>query len=235
MVPRSDRSLRMCSHRLLRLCGSRPVVGSSRKTSGGSCTRPSAISSRRRCPPDSVLTSRCSRPASSSWPISSSARCRASRPADAVERGLVEQLLDDQAVRVGAAHGLADGLRHVPDLLAHAAAGSAAGRRRPRSRCPRSAAAAWSACAGWWSCPRRSARGSRRSLPRRRSGPRPAPPRHARLRLLKVRASPRASMIIPRSPPGRSQLPSFPRRSSQAPRSSVQTEARPFGSPGAPS
>src|SRR5437868_15334867 len=38
----------MCSHRLLRLCGSRPVVGSSRKTSGGWCSSPSAISRRRR-------------------------------------------------------------------------------------------------------------------------------------------------------------------------------------------
>ena len=40
-------------------------------------------------------------------------------PADAVQRGLVQQLLDDQAGRVGAAHRLADGLRHVADLLAH--------------------------------------------------------------------------------------------------------------------
>ena len=39
--------------------------------------------------------------------------------ADAVQRGLVQQLLDDQAGRVGAAHRLADGLRHVADLLAH--------------------------------------------------------------------------------------------------------------------
>src|SRR5580704_6809435 len=68
----------MCSHRLLRLCGSSPVVGSSMKTSGGRCTSPSAISSRRRCPPDSVLTSRCSKPVSSSWPISASARLAAS-------------------------------------------------------------------------------------------------------------------------------------------------------------
>ena len=35
VVPRSSRRPRMCSHRLARACGSRPVVGSSRKTSSG--------------------------------------------------------------------------------------------------------------------------------------------------------------------------------------------------------
>ena len=39
--------------------------------------------------------------------------------ADAVQRRLVQQFLDDQAGRVGTAHRLADGLRHVTDLLAH--------------------------------------------------------------------------------------------------------------------
>ena len=119
VVPRSDRRLAMCSHRLLRLCGSRPVVGSSRKTSGGWCSSPSAISRRRRCPPDSVLTSRCSSPVSSSWSGQQFRALPRLSPADAVQRGLVQQLLDDQAGRVGAAHRLADGLRHVADLLAH--------------------------------------------------------------------------------------------------------------------
>jgi len=40
-------------------------------------------------------------------------------PGDPVQRGLVEQLLEHQAVGVGAAHRLADGLRHVADLLAY--------------------------------------------------------------------------------------------------------------------
>ena len=40
-------------------------------------------------------------------------------PGDPVQRRLVEQFLHHQAVRVGAAHGLADGLRHVADLLAY--------------------------------------------------------------------------------------------------------------------
>src|SRR6266540_4170040 len=41
------------SHRLRRACGSRPAVGSSRKTSSGPCTRAQAMDSRCIWPPDS--------------------------------------------------------------------------------------------------------------------------------------------------------------------------------------
>ena len=52
MVELMRESRRTASHTSRRACGSRPVVGSSRKTSGGSPTRLMAMSSRRRMPPE---------------------------------------------------------------------------------------------------------------------------------------------------------------------------------------
>ena len=48
---------RTCSQMALRVCGSNPTVGSSRKSTLGWCIRPRAISSRRFMPPEKVRTS----------------------------------------------------------------------------------------------------------------------------------------------------------------------------------
>src|SRR5437667_1083321 len=68
------------SHTATRETGSRPVVGSSRKKMRGSCTRPRAISTRRRMPPDrffTCLSRHCvSSTAASSSAISRSRFCR---------------------------------------------------------------------------------------------------------------------------------------------------------------
>ena len=68
----------MCSQRLARFCGSIPVDGSSRNSSAGLCISPSATSSRRRCPPDRVLTARLASAVRSRVRISSVARAVAS-------------------------------------------------------------------------------------------------------------------------------------------------------------
>ena len=73
-----SRSPLMWSQRLARLCGSIPVDGSSRKISRGLCIRPRAMSSLRRCPPDSVLTFRLSSEVRSRVLVSSWARARES-------------------------------------------------------------------------------------------------------------------------------------------------------------
>ena len=52
VLPPSAWIARITSHRLRRACGSRPVVGSSRNTTSGSCTSASAIASRCCWPPD---------------------------------------------------------------------------------------------------------------------------------------------------------------------------------------
>ena len=56
-MPRSRRPA-MTSHACRRADGSKPVVGSSRKSSSGSPTSASAKSSRRRCPPESARRAR---------------------------------------------------------------------------------------------------------------------------------------------------------------------------------
>ena len=63
-----------------RLCGSRPVVGSSRKRTRGECRTPRAISSRRRMPPESwraIWLRRSQRP---TWRRRCSMRSRSMRP-----------------------------------------------------------------------------------------------------------------------------------------------------------
>ena len=57
----SAASARISPQKSRRACGSKPVVGSSRKSSSGRPTMPSATSSRRRCPPlrPTILVSAC--------------------------------------------------------------------------------------------------------------------------------------------------------------------------------
>ena len=78
VVPFSACSRLICSCRLARFCGSRPVEGSSRNSSRGVCTRPMAMSSRRRWPPESVETGRPACSVRSNASSSSSARRDAS-------------------------------------------------------------------------------------------------------------------------------------------------------------
>ena len=62
-------SARTYSQTEARLCGSSPIVGSSRNSTRGECSRPRAISSRRFMPPENVSTTlprRSERPTSSS-------------------------------------------------------------------------------------------------------------------------------------------------------------------------
>ena len=65
----------------MRDTGSRPVVGSSRKNTFGSCTRPRAISTRRRIPPDRFFTGSSAHCVSSTAASSSPISFRASRAA----------------------------------------------------------------------------------------------------------------------------------------------------------
>src|SRR5579884_784498 len=78
VVPSLTSSSMVC-HRSLRLWGSSPVVGSSRKSTGGRATSEAATSRRRRWPPEYVLAGRLA--TSSSWKraISCSPRRTASR------------------------------------------------------------------------------------------------------------------------------------------------------------
>ena len=116
VVPRSSRRPRMCSHRLARACGSRPVVGSSRKTSFGHVDQPDddvepaplATGQRLRLPlPQAVeVEAR----ANSFLP----ALGRLGR-AHAVEPGVVDDLLAGAGLGAGGA-----ALRHVADPPADA-------------------------------------------------------------------------------------------------------------------
>ena len=158
VTPRSAASRWTSAQSALRLCGSSPVVGSSRNRMRGPCTSASARSSRRFMPPEypPILRSAASvRPTRSSSASPALARARA---AHAVQRGLQPHVLAPGQERVE--RGL---LECGPDRGAHRRA--LARRRRARSAraCLRWAAAAWSACGRWWSCRPRSGRGTRRS------------------------------------------------------------------------
>src|SRR5262249_31607434 len=110
-----------------RLCGSRPVVGSSRKKKRGRWISPRAISSRRRLPPGYVpppLSRHAHRPPAGR---SSPARCSpalrptpykraASPPPDAIEARVEIEALERGEIPV---HGV--GLRNHPDRAAHLA------------------------------------------------------------------------------------------------------------------
>src|SRR6185312_8475854 len=77
-VAPSPASSRITPHIRTRLVGSRPVVGSSRKSTGGRVTRPAARSSRRRMPPEYSRRIRSAASTRSNWRRSSAARARAS-------------------------------------------------------------------------------------------------------------------------------------------------------------
>ncbi len=85
-VPFSPRD-RMASHSSRRLRGSRPVVGSSRRSRRGDPTRLAPRSRRRRIPPEYVLTRRCPASARSSRSRVASLAARAVAPATARRAG----------------------------------------------------------------------------------------------------------------------------------------------------
>ena len=78
VLPLSACSRRISSWRLARFCGSRPVEGSSRKSTRGRWTSPIAMSSRRRWPPEREETLRSATAVRSRSSTSSAARRRAS-------------------------------------------------------------------------------------------------------------------------------------------------------------
>ena len=86
-------SSRMIPHIRTRLVGSRPVVGSSRKSTGGCVTSPAARSRRRRIPPEYVLRIRSAASASSNCSSRSAARARASRRRRPLRRPTIDQVL----------------------------------------------------------------------------------------------------------------------------------------------
>ena len=139
MVPSSDLSLPMCSHRLLRALrvqtGGRLVEEDQRRL----VHQPSAISSRRRCPPDSVLTQPLLEPARGrAGRSAASARCPASagpRRYSAAWSSSSSITRHDGRCRPSS--------RRWPAARSRSScappAGPAAGRHPPPSRSPRSA------------------------------------------------------------------------------------------------
>ena len=110
MVPLST-SCRMVCHMSVRLLGSRPVVGSSKKTIGASPTRLMAMSSRRRIPPEKVSRRRSAASPRSNLSSRSAAVCRGS--------ATVAQLAHQQQVLAGGEHVVDRGeLSGQADLLA---------------------------------------------------------------------------------------------------------------------
>ncbi len=77
VIASSPASRPISAHSSARASGSRPVVGSSRKSTAGRCTSPIATSSLRLIPPDQVLTSRSAASAILNRRSSQSARSRA--------------------------------------------------------------------------------------------------------------------------------------------------------------
>ena len=126
VVPAATRSA-ITSHIPARPRGSRPVVGSSRKSTGGFATRAPARSSRRRIPPDQPLTTRPAASVRSNCSSSSSARCAAGLRAEVVEPPDHVEVLEPGEVLVhrGVLAGHAD---PAAQRLA------VAGRRRARAR-----------------------------------------------------------------------------------------------------
>ena len=152
----SERSERIMSHAARRAAGSKPVVGSSRKTSSGLPTSATPRSSRRFWPPESVLT-RASR-------FSPARRARSPRRRHAGSRSSPRR-----AVRLGTvSSGLSSDCWSTTPIRSRSARGRIArivtehGRRRPRHvrDSPRGSRP-------WSSCRLRSARAGRRPHPRR--------------------------------------------------------------------
>ena len=153
----------MVSHIWPRVRGSRPVVGSSRKISGGREIRLAARSSRRRMPPEnceiclSPASSRPNRPSRSSAVDAGLLLVDAEQPAEQVEVLAGGEVLVDRGVLAGHADQLAHHVRVLLDVDAEDL-GAAAVHRAAGSR----------ASGASWSCRRRWARGRRRP---RRGGP----------------------------------------------------------------
>ena len=124
VVPFST-SCRMVSHMSVRLLGSSPVVGSSKKMMGASPTRLMAMSSRRRIPPEKVSRRRSAASLRSNLSSRSAAVCRGI--------GDVAQLAHQHQVLPGGEHvvdrgelsGQADLLADLGGLLRHVEPGDA--------------------------------------------------------------------------------------------------------------
>ena len=118
----SRTSSRMVSHICPRVRGSRPVVGSSRKISGGRVIRLAARSSRRRMPPEKCLIGLFAASVRSNCSSSRSAVRRATRRGRALEAGEEDEVLGggeqlvDRGVLAGDAEQLADDVRLAADV-----------------------------------------------------------------------------------------------------------------------
>ena len=154
----------MVSHIWPRVRGSRPVVGSSRKISGGRVIRLAARSSRRRMPPENCEIGRSAASSSPKLPSSSSAVARRGATARPWSRPKSQRF--SRAVRFSSTEAYCP----VTPTSWRISCGRGCdvdaedlgvGRRRW--------AAGWRASGAWWSCRRRWGRGRRRP---RRGGPR---------------------------------------------------------------
>ncbi len=137
VVPSFWRS-RISSHSTRRLRGSRPVVGSSMKSTLGCPTRLAPTSSRRRMPPEYVLAVRCAASARSKRSSTSCARLRASAAEQVVQPSDHLEVLEAGEVLVDGCE-LAGEADHGPQQLGVADDVEPA----PRSPTPRRARAAW--------------------------------------------------------------------------------------------
>ena len=164
VVPTSSRSAPSRSQTSRRAVGSRPTVGSSRKSTSGRFSSAVAISSRRSMPPDSVRPSR-----SRNEPrfIASTACVDALAPLAARHAGHAAVELEVLVAPSARRRSRSPAARsRSPARTASAVADDVV--RRRRTRVPRSGAAASSARGSWSSCRRRSGRAGRRPRRRRR-------------------------------------------------------------------
>ena len=157
----------------LRVCGSRPIVGSSRKSTRGECSRPRAISSRRFMPPENVRTRLARRSARPTISSTASIRVATSARRHAVQLGVEAEVLRRRQVVVEGrvledeADPAADAQRLGDDV-----------EPGDRARAPRSGAGACRGSRSSSTSRPRSGRGTRTSRrgPRRTSRPAPPPP-----------------------------------------------------------
>ena len=163
----SSRRPPISSHDWRRAAGSKPVVGSSRKISSGSPAMPSARSSRRRWPPESVGGARVLAPGQPDELEHLGGRPRV-RVGGAVELDRLAH--GDRRVEAGL-------LQHDPDPRAERALAAGGVVRRARRRCRRRRGGGPRGSRPASSCRRRWARAAR--APRR--GPRSGPRRRARV------------------------------------------------------
>ena len=131
-------SSRMVSHIWPRVRGSRPVVGSSRKISGGRVIRLAARSSRRRMPPEnceiglSAASSRPNRPSRSSAVVRALLDASALQPAEQPEVLAGGEVLVDRGVLAGDADQLAHHVRVLRDVDAEDLGAAAVHRQQGR-------------------------------------------------------------------------------------------------------